>query len=117
MSILNIIVGSILGFGAGQELVERGILGRELQPAILGTIGVAASVLLILSGVAMLRGWPNAFALTVAAALLTIAMHVYGVLPPHHNVGMAAFLLGAGYGIALLVIATLRRRRQVLHAR
>jgi uncharacterized membrane protein YeaQ/YmgE (transglycosylase-associated protein family) len=116
MWLLNIIIGLILGFGASEELVERGIRGGLLQPAILGAAGVVASGLLIASGIALRRRAPHARLLTAVAAILTICVHLYGVLPPHHNVGVFAAILGTGYGLALLLVNTLRQRRDGLGA-
>ncbi|HEY0160469.1 MAG TPA: hypothetical protein VGF28_24490 [Thermoanaerobaculia bacterium] len=110
MWILSILIGAVLGFGAVQELVVRGIRGGLLQPAVLGTAAMAASVLLIASGLSTKRERAGARRLTLAAAVMTIAVHAYGALPPHHNVGMLAALLGVGYGLALLLVTTFRRR-------
>lgn len=111
MWLASIIIGLILGFGSLQELVVRGIHGRLLQPALLGAIATLASALLIASGVALRRRAPNARALTFIAAILTIAVHAYGVLPPHHNVGGFAAVLGAGYGLVLLLLNWFGPRR------
>jgi hypothetical protein len=117
MSILNIIIGGILGFGAMQELIVRGIIDREIQPAILGSLSAISSVLLIAAGVAMLKEWPSAHILTIWAGLSVIAVHVWGAMPPHHNVGIPAFLLGVGYGMSLLAVHALRRRSRQMPVR
>jgi hypothetical protein len=111
MAILNIIIGLLLGFGAVQELIIPGIGGRQLQPAIVGSVGAVASGLLIAAGIATFRRWRSVDVLTVAAGVSLIALHTYGALPPHRNVGILAFLVGTGYGLVLLAVHISRRRR------
>lgn len=110
MAILSILVGLVLGYGAVEELIVRGIRGGEVQPGIVGAVAAVASALLILSGVAQLRRWPNAWRLVLAAALLCVAVHTYGALPPHRNVGPLALLLGTGYGVSLLAVELWKTR-------
>jgi hypothetical protein len=109
MAFASILVGLILGFGAVQELYERGIVGGLLQPAIMGALGAGTSILLIWSGVARLRRRANRDGIAVVAAGLTIVVHVYGMLPPHHNVGFLAAAIAIGYGF-LLFAASLHSR-------
>jgi len=102
--VLNIIVALVLGFGAIQELIVRGIWGREVQPFLIGLAGIIVSLLFIISGVAMWRKWPNARSLVIVTATLSILFHVYEALPPHRNLGFPALIIGAGYGLVLLII-------------
>src|SRR5687768_9362436 len=104
MAIISILVGLALGFGAVQELVVRGIRGGEVQPGIVGSIAAVASLLFIVSGILDLRDSPHARRIAIAAALLSIAIHVYGALPPRRNVGPVARILGVGWGISLLAV-------------
>jgi hypothetical protein len=109
LTVLNILVALVLGFGAVQEFIVRGIRGREVQPFFIGLIGIVVSVLFIVSGVGMWRKWPSARRLVIVTAVLSILFHVYAALPPHRNVGPPALIIGAGYGLALLII-TLRSK-------
>ena len=103
-AVLNIVVALVLGFGAVQELIVGGLRDREAQPFI-GLAGIVVSVLFITSGVAMWRKWPSACRLAIVTAVSSILFHVYLALPPHRNVGPPALIIGAGYGLVLLVIA------------
>jgi hypothetical protein len=52
----------------------------------------------------MWRKWPSARRLAIVTAVSSILFHVYLALPPHRNVGSVALVVGAGYGLVLLVI-------------
>lgn len=103
LAVLNILIGLLLGFGAVQQFIVRG-LPREVQPFFLGLAGLVVSVLFITSGVAMWRKWPSARRLVIVTAILSIAFHVYAALPPHRNMGPPALIIGVGYGLVLLII-------------
>jgi peptidoglycan/LPS O-acetylase OafA/YrhL len=102
-AVLNIVVALVLGFGVVQEFIVRGLRDRESQPFI-GLAGIVVSVLFITSGVAMWRKWPSARRLAIVTAVSSILFHVYAALPPHRNVGPPALIIGAGYGLVLLII-------------
>lgn len=104
LAVLNILVGLLTGFGAVQEFIVRGIRDRETQPFFIGLAGMVVSVLFVTSGVAMWRRWPNARGLAIVTATLSILFHVYAALPPHRKVGPPALIIGAGYGLVLLII-------------
>ena len=104
IAVLNILVALALGFGAVQEVIVPGIQGRNVQALFIGLVGIVVNVVLFTSGVAMWRKWPSARQLAIAAAVLSILFHVYAALPPHRNVGFPALLIGAGYGLVLLII-------------
>ena len=110
---LTLLVSLVLGAGAAQELVVRGVRGGEAQPFAVGAVGVLVSLLLAAAAVALWGRWPGARRLVVAAAGLSVVFHVYAALPPHRNVGGLALLLGAGYGLALLAIYRPRRTTRV----
>ena len=40
----------------------------------------------------------------IIAAILSVLFHVFAALPPHRNVGPPALIIGAGYGLLLLII-------------
>lgn len=104
LAVLCILVGLLTGFGAVQEIVVRGIIDHEVYPAIIGIIGTIISVLFLLTGIAMWREWPSMRRLAIVTAILSIVFHVYAALPPHRNVGPPALILGAGFGLVLLIV-------------
>ena len=103
LAVLNILVALVLGFGAVQELIVGGLRDPEAQP-FMSLAGIVVSVLFIISGVAMWRKWPSARRLAIVTAVSSILFHVYLALPPHRKVGWPALIIGAGYGLVLLVI-------------
>jgi hypothetical protein len=104
LAILTILVGLLVGFGGMQELIVGGIIDHEVYPAILGIIGTIIAILFIVSGVAMWRRWPNTRRLVIITSILSIVFHVYAALPPHRNVGLPALIMGAGFGLVLLIV-------------
>lgn len=104
LAVLNILIGLLLGFGAAQEFIVVGLADRRVQPFFAGLAGIVVSVLFITSGVAMWRKWPSARRLAIFTASLSIVFHIYAALPPHRNVGPPALIIGAGYGLVLLII-------------
>ena len=104
LAVLNILIGLLLGFGAAQEFIVLGLLDRRVQPFFAGLAGIVVSVLFITSGIAMWRKWPSARRLVIITAVLSILFHIYAALPPHRNVGPSALIIGAGYGLVLLII-------------
>ncbi len=102
--VLNIVVALLVGFGAVQEFVVRGILDREVQPFFIGFAGIVVSLLFVTSSVARWQKWPSARRLAIVTATLSILFHVYAALPPHRTVGFPALIIGAGYGFVLLII-------------
>jgi hypothetical protein len=106
LAVLSILVGLLTGFGAMQDLIVRGIINREVQPLIISLVGTVVSLLFLISGIAMLRNWPGTRRLVIVTAILSIVFNVYAALPPHRRVGAIALIIGAGYGLVLL-IATL----------
>lgn len=112
LALLNILVALFLGYGAVEEFWIRGVRGGEVQPLVVGLVGTFVSVLFALSGLALWRRRPNARALAVVAAVLSILFHVYAAFPPHRNVGILVLLVGAGYGLILLAITLLWGTRE-----
>jgi hypothetical protein len=112
IAILNILFGLLLGFGAVQELIVRGINGGEVQPLVIGLAGTAISVLFLISGIGMWRKWPGTRRLVIVTAILSILFHVYAALPPHRKVGFIALIIGAGYGLVLLIVTLSSKGRK-----
>ena len=112
--ITTAVVGLVLGFGGLQELFVRGIWDGERQPLLLGAAGALVAALLLLSALAMWRRWTVWPRLAALAGALSVAVHVYGALPPERNVGVLALMLGVGIGVVLLAQA-LRSRESRPH--
>lgn len=116
IAILNILFGLLLGFGAVQEFIVPGINGGQVQPLVIGLAGTAISVLALVSGIGMWRKWPGTRRLVIVTAILSILFHVYAALPPHRNVGFIALIIGAGYGLVLLIVALTSKGRKAAAA-
>lgn len=101
---INILVALVLGFFAVQQFANRGIRDGELQPFVLSSAAILVSILFIISAVAMLREWTTARSLVVITGVLSLLVHVYGVLPPHRNMGYPALLIGAGYAVVMILV-------------
>jgi hypothetical protein len=108
---LNILFALLLGFGAVQEFVVSGVIDRQLQPFILGSLAIAVSVLFIISAIAMLRQWPGVRRLVILTGVFSILVHVYGALPPHRNMGIFALMVGAGYALVMMLVYQWNARR------
>ena len=104
VAVFSILVALFLGFGAAQELIVRGLSRGEVQPFFVGLAGIIVSILLASSGIARLLKLPKARQLVILAAVLSVVFHVYAALPPHRNEGIPALIIGAGYGLLLLVV-------------
>ena len=111
---LNVLVAVLTGFGALQEFIIWGVLDQKLQPFLIRLVGVFVSVLFITSGIAIWRRWRTARRLIMATGSLSILVHVYGALPPHRNMGYVALLVGAGYGMLMLLGFEWNRRRNLV---
>jgi hypothetical protein len=109
--VLNVVLGLLLALGGIQEAVVRGILGGERAPFLVGVTGTFVSLLLSLSGIALLRGWRGARGLTLLACVLAAAFHALAALPPRY-VGILALLLGAGYPVTVMAYLLLGGRRE-----
>jgi hypothetical protein len=102
--VLCFLAALLTGFGAVQELIVRGIIDHEVQPAIIGIIGSVVSILFLVSGIAMWRKWASTRRLAIITGILSIVFHVYAALPPHRNVGPPALIIGVGFGLVLLIV-------------
>ena len=110
---LNLLVALLTGYGALQEFVIRGIGYREIQPLLLSLGGILVSLLFVSSGIALLRRWRTVRRLIILTGTLSILLHVYGALPPHRNMGFIALIVGAGYGLVILVVFEWQGKRWI----
>jgi len=101
---LNILVALVMGFFAVQEFAIRGIRYGQLQPFVLSSAAILVSILFIISAVAMLREWTTARSFVLITGVSSLLVHVYGVLPPHRNMGFLALLIGAGYAVVMILV-------------
>jgi len=111
---LNLLVALLTGFGALQHFIVQGIRDRQMQPLLFSLVAILVSILFITSGIAMLRRWPTVRRLIVLTGTLSILLHVYGALPPHRNMGFLALIVGAGYGLVMLVAFEWQGKRNLL---
>jgi hypothetical protein len=114
LAAVNMLAAALIAYGAGQEIMARGILKYQTQPFVLSLAGIVVSILFVTSGMAMLRRWSSARRLIITTGMLSIVVHVYGSLPPHRNMGYVALLVGAGYGLLMLVMFEWSRRRNLV---
>jgi hypothetical protein len=113
IAVLSMLVALFLGYGALQEFLVLGLGAGLFQPLLAGVVGMLVCLLLFVSGVASWRHWATAPRLKLSAALAMVVFHVYAALPPHRNVGIFALLIGAGYGLFLLVSVLRSKDRQL----
>ena len=111
---LNILVALLIGFGALQQFIIDGIGDRQLEPILLSCAAIIVSILFITSGIAVLRRWPSGRRLITLTGTLSIVLHVYGVLPPHRTMGFLVLIIGAGYGLVMLVVFAWYERRNLV---
>jgi hypothetical protein len=111
---LNVLVALLTGFGALQQFIIRGILDRQVQPFLISLAGIIVSILFVTSGIALLRQWPIVRRLIIITGTLSILLHVYGALPPHRNMGFLALIVGAGYGLVMLVVFEWNAKREMV---
>jgi hypothetical protein len=114
LATLNLLVALLTGFGALQEFIIGGIRYQKMQPFLISLMGIIVSILFITSGIALLRRWPSVRRLITLTGALSILLHVYGALPPHRNMGFPALILGAGYGLVMLVVFEWNRKRNLV---
>jgi hypothetical protein len=111
---LNLVVALLTGFGALQEFIISGLFGRKVQPFLVSLIGIIVSVLFATSGIAMLRRWATTRRLIIVTGTLSILLHVYGALPPHPNMGIIVLIVGAGYGLLMLLVFEWNQKRNLV---
>lgn len=111
--VLNVLVALFTGFGALQEFIVGGIRYQQMQPFLISVVGIIVSILFITSGIALLRRWPTVRRQITITGALSILLHVYGALPPHRNMGFPVLIVGAGYGLVMLVVFEWNRKRNL----
>ena len=111
---LNMLVAISTGFGALQQFIIQGIRHRQMQPLVLSLAAFIVCILFITSGIALLRRWPTVRRLVTLTGTLSILLHVYGVLPPHRNMGFFVLIVGAGYGLVMLVVFEWNEKRNIV---
>ncbi|HEV7396776.1 MAG TPA: hypothetical protein VGN86_09735 [Pyrinomonadaceae bacterium] len=114
LATLNMVVGLLIGFGAVQEFIIRGIVDQQTQPRLISLAGIIVSILFITCGVGLLRRWSSVHRLITLAGTLSVLLHVYAALPPHRNMGFLALIVGAGYGLLMLLGFEWNRRRNLV---
>jgi hypothetical protein len=97
VGILNVVVGLLLAFGAAQEGVVGGLMAGRPMSLLVGVAGTVVSLLLSVSGVALIQGWSRRRVLALAACVLVAAFGIFASLPPHRYFGVLAILIGIGY--------------------
>jgi hypothetical protein len=110
---LNMLVALLTGFGAAQQLCVRGLGDQQLQPLLLGLVGMVVSILFATSGIGLWREWFNVRRLIAVTGTLSILFHVYGALPPHRIIGLVALIVGGGYGLLMLLVCKGNGKRKV----
>ena len=111
---LNLVVALLTGFGALQEFIIGGLLNRQMQPLLISLMAIIVSILFVISGVAMLRRWATTRRLIIVTGTLSILLHVYGALPPHRIMGILVLIVGAGYGLLMLVVFEWNQKRNLV---
>jgi hypothetical protein len=114
LAALNILVASLTGLGAIQQFISREIGFGQMQPLLISLAAIVVSLLFIISGIALLRQWPNVRRLIILTGTLSILLHVYGVLPPHRNMGFFVLIVGAGYGLVMLIVFEWNGKRRLI---
>jgi hypothetical protein len=111
---LNMLVALLTGFGALEALIIQGVGDRWLQTFLLSLAGIVVSSLFVTSGIAVLGQWPGVRRLIILTGTLSILVHVYGALPPHRNMGFFVLIVGAGYGLVMLIAFEWQGKRTML---
>ena len=111
---LNLVVALLTGFGALQEFIIGGILNRQMQPMLISLMAIIVSILFVISGVAMARRWATTRRLIIVTGTLSMLVHVYGALPPHRNMGILVLIVGAGYGLLMLLVFEWNQKRNLV---
>ena len=100
VGILNVVVGLMLAFGAAQEGVVGGLMAGRPSSLVVGVTGTLVSLLLSVSGLALIQGWSRRRGIAITACVLAAAFGILISLPPHRYLGVLAMLIGVGYPLA-----------------
>ena len=110
MAILAVLIGALEAMGAGVEGWVGGVNGGDGYSLAWGAMVVTAGVLLVVSGVALLRRAPSASAWAHGAAIACLAAFASRVVI-EGRLSMFATILGIAFPIALLVFLHAGRGR------
>jgi len=114
LALLNMLTAIFTGFGALQEFIIGGIRYQKMQLALISLAGIFVGILFMTSGIALLRRWSIVRRLIILTGVLSILLHVYEALRPHRNMGFPPLLVGAGYGLVMLVVFEWNRKRNMV---
>ena len=106
VAVFSILAAVLLGFGAVQEFVVRGLGNGEVEPGTLGVVAALVCVLIMFAGIAYARRAPYARALLVVTGIVSLLVHGYGALPPRY-IGWLALLVAVASAV-MLIVAGLR---------
>jgi cyanate permease len=81
---------------------------------LISLMAIIVSILFVISGVAMARRWATTRRLIIVTGTLSMLVHVYGALPPHRNMGILVLIVGAGYGLLMLVVFEWNQKRTLV---
>lgn len=109
MAILAIVIGAIEAVNALAETWAGGLVNRDAYWLVALTIAVAAGVLLVASGVRLLRQSPGATALARGAAVTCLAVFVV-ITFSKPMLSIFSTILGIAFPIALLLFLRTRGR-------
>ena len=112
--VFNFLIALFTGFGALQQLAFDGLLKWHLQPFFLSLAAVIVSLLFMTSGIALLRRWPTSPRLITLTGTMSVLLHIYGVLPPHRNMGFFILIVGAGYGLLMMFVFRWSEKRKLV---
>jgi len=98
LGILCILIGLAFLFPG---LIEAVNYWGDPVGSSIGIVGIANSLLTILAGIAILRGWPRTRPLVIVTA--GIGLVFTAIAGSLHFLGWPALLIGTGFPIALLV--------------
>jgi len=101
MAILAMLIGAVEAMNAAQEVWIGGALNHGWY-LVGGTLGVVAGALLIVAGIALLRGTRSAATLAQGAAVTCLCVFVlFGLIISQMSI--FSTILGIGFPIALLI--------------
>ena len=110
MAILAMLIGALESVNGMIELWAGGIVNGDRSSLASGTLVVVAGVLLLVSGIALIRRATRAAELAVGAATACLLVFVFVGLVTG-RMSMFAMILGIGFPVALLLFLQITRGR------